>query len=76
MRALGHLLSTAGGAWELLRIALTSRGKAQRYWAWRRETAFGSHAHVKKSTNSLSPRDKRHAVLRFGMWVFRMRRFR
>ena len=71
MRLLQHVLNAIVGVWELLRIAIKSRlGGGRAYWQWRRETAFGKHA------GSLTKRDQRHAMLRFGMWLSRMKRFR
>lgn len=42
--------------------------RRNRYWQWRRETAFGPFA--------VTPGQRRRAVLDYGRWVFRMRRFR
>ncbi len=64
-----RILDFCGG---LLSLALLTRRGAlnprNRYWQWRRETAFGSFA---------VPRpERRRAILDYGRWVFRMQRFR
>lgn len=78
MALIKRTIETLGGLWELARIGVRAKllgGSA--YWNWRRETAFGNHAmHVKDGTNKLSARSQRGAMLRFGAWVYRMKRFR
>jgi len=78
MNIIHRIFETIGGLWELMRIGVMSRfGGGRAYWNWRRETAFGhENSHVKSSTKSLTSSDKRRAVMRFGTWVFRMKRFR
>ena len=67
MRALVHTLDAL---WQLLRLAVITRGKlGGRYWHWRRETAFGNDV-----SRMPSRVDRMRATLRFGHWVGRMRR--
>jgi hypothetical protein len=68
-------INAVGGLWELMLIGVRSHLGGRRYWAWRRETAFGNQtANVKNRTISLSARDRLRAMMRFGMWVRRMKR--
>ncbi|MCL4197292.1 MAG: hypothetical protein KJZ69_07340 [Phycisphaerales bacterium] len=63
------ILDFCGGLVAL--AGLAGRGalnRRNRYWQWRRETAFGPFA--------VTPGQRRRAVLDYGRWVFRMRRFR
>lgn len=63
---------TLGGLWELFRLALRSRFRMHnRYWAWRRETAFGTDA-----AHMPSRRNRFRAILDYGRWVSRMKRGR
>lgn len=63
-----HLLDTIGGLWQLFLLAARSRFRLTgRYWAWRRETAFGR-------SNPRSRRETLHAVLEYGRWIHRMKR--
>ena len=55
-----------GGAWGLLLVAVGARGRLRsRYWAWRKQTAFGPG----------SPESRLRFILEFGDWARRMRRF-
>jgi len=63
-------LQTIDALWQLLRLAVITRGKFRgRYWHWRFETAFGSDP-----SQMPSARQRLRAMLRFGHWVGRMRR--
>jgi len=63
------LLDHLGGLLALIRLGLGGAWNPRnRYWRWRRETAFGSFA--------VEPRSRRNAILAYGRWVFQMRRFR
>ncbi|MEZ6233737.1 MAG: hypothetical protein R3B68_06070 [Phycisphaerales bacterium] len=64
-----HSIGTAIlGAFELLRLAVVSRFRLRGpYWSWRWHTAFGRGS---------PPRPELlWAMLRFGRWARRMRRF-
>ena len=62
-----RLLENAGGLYELLRLALTSRLRFRgRYWAWRMHTAFGR--------GYPGRRELVRGVLEYGRWIYRMRR--
>ena len=78
MSVLQRIIERIGGVWELARIGCASHLRGgHRYWDWRRETAFGSDAkNVKCGTKRLSRRDRIRAVMRFGSWVYRMKRIR
>jgi hypothetical protein len=66
------MFETLGGIWELLRLAVKTRCKLRgAYWRWRYETAFGTDPRV------IPSRLKRwRAVVDYGRWLHRMRRFR
>ena len=52
----------------LSRLAAATKFRLRgKYWTWRTETAFGSHA------ASLSRRERWHSILEYGLWVSRMR---
>lgn len=54
-------------AWELARLAVTAgAARRSRYWAWRRETAFGG-------PRKLTLSERRRAVTDFALWSRRMR---
>ncbi len=58
-----------GGLLSLARLAmLGAMNKRNRYWQWRRSTAFG--------TFPLSKKERRRATLDYGRWVYSMRQFR
>ena len=78
MEFVERAINAIGGLWELMLIGVRSRlGGGRRYWDWRRETAFGRQpVYVKNGTNSLTMRDRMGAMLRFGKWVWRMKRMR
>lgn len=58
------------GLWQLLRLAVLTRGRLRgRYWHWRQETAFGTDP-----SRMPSLPQRMAAVIRFGHWVGRMRR--
>ncbi|MCC6908788.1 MAG: hypothetical protein IT430_12660 [Phycisphaerales bacterium] len=58
-----------GGLLALARFAtMGALGRHNRYWQWRRSTAFGDF--------EVPPREKRRALLDYGRWVHMMRRFR
>jgi hypothetical protein len=63
-------LETLGGLWELLRLAIKTRGRLRgRYWKWRYETAFGSEP------DKYTTRWQRvRAMLDYARWVYRMKR--
>jgi hypothetical protein len=66
-----RLGETIGGIWELVRFGWRTRFRFRGpYWAWRMETAFGRDA-------AKRPRWRRRAVaiLAYGRWVHRLRRF-
>lgn len=73
-----HILERIGGLFELARIGVASRLRGgEAYWKWRRDTAFGSQAaSVKYGTKKLSAWQRAGAMMRFGAWVVRMKRFR
>jgi len=52
---------------ELARLAVTAgAARKSRYWAWRRETAFGG-------PRDLTRAERRHALIEFALWSRRMR---
>lgn len=66
-----HALETLGGLWALFRLALTSRFRLRgRYWTWRYETAFG-----RDPDRFTTRRQRLHAMIDYGRWLHRMRRF-
>jgi hypothetical protein len=59
------------GLWELLRLALASGLRMRSsYWMWRYETAFGTNP-----TRQPSRWQRWKAMIRYGRWVHRMRRY-
>jgi hypothetical protein len=68
--AMRTLVVFVDGLWQLLRLAVITRGRVRgRYWHWRQETAFGSDP-----SRMPGPAQRMAAVIRFGHWVGRMRR--
>jgi hypothetical protein len=64
------VLETIFGLWELLRLAVRSRGRlASPYWRWRAETAFGTDPATRPGWAA-----RARQVIRYGCWVHRMRR--
>ncbi len=64
-----RLCNLIGGLTALARLAgLGALNRRNRYWQWRRSTAFGNF--------DLPRRDVRRALLDYGRWVHDMRRFR
>jgi hypothetical protein len=65
-------LETLGGLWALLMLAFKTRFRLRGpYWRWRHETAFGS------DPGRMPRRAQRiRAMLEYGKWVWRMRRYR
>lgn len=56
-------------SFELARIAVAGGYRpGSRYWAWRRETAFGGPRRLRAS-------ERRAALYHFALWSRRMRRF-
>jgi hypothetical protein len=66
-----RMFETLGALWELFRIAARSgfRLRSNRYWQWRRETAFG-----RDPDRFTTRRQRFHAMIDYGRWVRRMRR--
>ena len=65
-----RILETLGGAWQLLLLAIRSRGRLNSpYWKWRKETAFGIDP-TKRPPWS----EQCRAILDYGRWVHRMKR--
>ncbi|GMV26452.1 MAG: hypothetical protein AMXMBFR58_24830 [Phycisphaerae bacterium] len=63
------LVETAGGLWELGRLAVITRLRFKGpYWNWRMHTAFGRGMPGRGETI--------RAVLAYGRWIYRMRRGR
>ncbi len=66
------LIDTIGGLWELVRLAVISRGRIRgRYWRWRAETAFGADLDGRPAS-----RERLRAMLDYGRWVYRTKRGR
>lgn len=67
-----HVIDTIGGVYELLLLAVKTRGRLRgRYWMWRYETAFGT------DEARMPPRRGRfRAILDYGRWVYRTKRGR
>ena len=65
------MIELLGGLWALCAIALRTGFRPSRhpYWKWREETAFGTEARQQPSAA-----ERRHVLLDFGRWVYRMRR--
>lgn len=62
-------LNLLGGLLALARLAcLGALNSRNRYWQWRRHTAFGK--------SPVSRGERFRAVLEYGRWVHAMRRFR
>ena len=61
-----------GGFWEVLLLGVRGGFRRRRpYWKWRNETAFGS------DPSRIPPFSERvHAILAYGLWVYRMKRGR
>jgi len=58
---------TVLAGWELARLAVASgAARRSRYWAWRRETAFGG-------PRTLTLAERRRAMIDFALWSRRMR---
>ena len=65
-------IETLGGLWQLARLALKTRCRLRgKYWRWRYETAFGSDP-----AKMPGRRERWRAMLDYGRWLHRMRRFR
>jgi len=63
-----HLIDTACGLYELARLFVISRGRMRgAYWSWRRSTAMGDGS-------TLSPAQRKSAILEYARWIRRMRR--
>lgn len=60
-----------GGLWALAMLMVKTRGRVRGpYWRWRYETAFGT------DPAKMPARGQRwRAVLDYGRWLHRMRRF-
>lgn len=70
MNALRTILETAGGCYELLRLAAISRLRFRGpYWSWRMHTAFGRGMPASRA-------DLFRSVLAYGRWMWRTRRGR
>lgn len=60
------------GAWNLLLLGFATRFRLRGgYWAWRRETGFGTDP-----SRMPGPRERRRAMLEYGEWVGQMRAMR
>ncbi len=70
------LLDKVRAIFALARLGVTTRFRFKgAYWSWRNETAFGSHDADFARDKRISLRDHCHAVLEYGAWVARMRRW-
>ncbi|MFO0856286.1 MAG: hypothetical protein U0640_02875 [Phycisphaerales bacterium] len=57
--------------YELARLALITRFNFKgKYWTWRWQTALGP-----QGANKFTSRQRWHAMIEYGRWVARMRRF-
>jgi hypothetical protein len=67
-----RIIDTLGGLWELLLLGVKTRFRLRGpYWRWRYETAFGTDA-----SRMPTPRQRRRAMLAYGIWVYRIKRGR
>lgn len=64
---MNRLLTTPAACWQLLRLLALSRFRLKgRYWAWRRQTAFGRGLPETRS-------ERLRTTLDYGRWIARMR---